>query len=143
MNPALPGARWHPTQHSRRPYIGQGASTAPVAPTTLTALVLKDGAPLAGVAVEVMFQSGESANGVTDGAGKFVAPVTAAQKGQTVVRITPPEGVEDIGEGSAQGVNLTGASAQVQFDLVGVSVARPLVGIGVAGALYGLVLGVL
>lgn len=141
MNPALPGARWHPTMHSRRPYMGQPA--APTPPPTLTALVLKDGSPLAGVAVDVMFQSGEAAKGVTDGTGKFVTPVTAAQKGQAVVRITPPEGVEDIGEGSAQGVNLTGASAQVQFDLVGVSMAHPLVGLGVAGLLYGLVLGAL
>jgi hypothetical protein len=142
MNPALPGARWHPTMHSQRPYIGQGAPSAPVA-VTLTTLVLKDGAPLAGVAVEVMFQSGESAKGVTDGTGKFVTPVAAAQKGQTVVRITPPEGVQDIGEGAAQGVNLVGAPAQVQFDLVGVTMAHPLVGLGVAGLLYGLVLGAL
>jgi hypothetical protein len=77
---------------------------------------------------------------VTDDKGKFAVVVTPAQKGQAVVRITPPEGVEDIGEGSAQGVDLTGAAAQVQFDLVGVSAGSPLAGIGVVGGLYALAL---
>ena len=137
MNPVLPSARWSPTMYSRRPYIGQ-AQTPP--PATLTALVLKDGAPLAGVPVEIMFQNGDAPKGVTDDKGKFAVVVTPAQKGQTVVRITPPEGVEDIGEGAAQGIDLTGAAAQVQFDLVGVSTGSPLAGIGVAGGLYALAL---
>lgn len=142
MNPVTPGARWHPAMQSRRPYIGQQTQTPPT--PTLTTLVVKDGGPLAGVAVEVMFQNGDSPKGVTDAMGKFVVPFTPVQQGQTVVRITPPEGVEDIGEGAAQGINLTGPSAsQVKFDLVGVSQGSPIVGIGIAGALYGLVLGVL
>lgn len=135
MNPVLPSARWHPTMYSRR-HLGQ--QTPP--PATLTALVLKDGAPLAGVPVEIMFQNGDAPKGTTDAQGKFTVPVAPTQKGQTVVRITPPEGVEDIGEGAAQGVNLTGAPAQVQFDLVGVSQGSPVVGLGVAGGLYALAL---
>jgi hypothetical protein len=127
--------------HSRRRFIGQAAP--PVSTDILTALILKDGSPLSGVPVEVMFQSGDGANGVTDALGKFSTPYNMVQTGQAVVRITPPEGVEDIGEGAAQGADLQKGSVSVQFNLIGVSVGSPLVGLGIAGVLYALVSGAL
>lgn len=136
MNPVTPGARWSPAMHSQRRFVGQAVPPADI----LTVSVLKDGVPLAGVAVEVMFMSGDGTNGVTDSAGKFSTPYNAVQRGQAVVRITPPEGVEDIGEGTAQGADLQKGSVAIQFNLVGVSEGSPIVGIGIAGALYGLVL---
>lgn len=138
MNPVLPGARWSPAMHSQRRFVGQAVPPADI----LMVSVRKDGAPLAGVSVEVMFMSGDGANGVTDSAGKFSTPYNAVQKGQAVVRITPPEGVEDLGEGTAQGADLQKGPVAVQFDLVGVSAdTSPLVGLGIASILYGLVLG--
>jgi len=136
MQPVRLGARWSPATHSRRPYMGQAA---PVAPDILTVVVRKDKSPLAGVPVEVMFQNGDSKTMTTDAGGTIVLQYTAAQKGQTVVRITPPGGAEDLGENSAQGVNLKGGAAEVAFDLVGAG-GSPLVGLGIAGAIYGLVL---
>jgi hypothetical protein len=127
--------------HLQRRFIGQAAP--PVSTDILTALILKDGSPLSGVPVEAMFQSGDGANGVTDAMGKFSTPYNMVQTGQAVVRITPPEDVEDIGEGVAQGVDLQKGPVSVQFNLVGVNAGSPLVGLGIAGALYGLVLGAL
>jgi hypothetical protein len=130
--------------NSQRPFIGQLPSgtptaSAPAPKDILAVSVTKDDAPLAGVPVEVMLASGDTKTGVTDGSGLFALTYTAAQKGQTVVRILPPDGVEDIGEDSAKGVELKGGPASVQFALVGVA-PSPLIGLGVAGALYGLVL---
>lgn len=139
MNPVRLGAKWSPAIHSRRPYMGQAA---PVAPDVLTVVVRKDSLPLSGVPVEVMFQSGDSKTMTTDAGGTIVLPYTAAQKGQTVVRITSPGGVADLGEGSAQGVDLKGGPAEVAFALVGMG-GSPLIGIGIAGAIYGLVLAVI
>lgn len=136
MNPVTPAARWSPALHARRPFIGQAASDV------LTALVQKDGVPVEGVAVEVMLQNGDTKTGVTDSAGKFALPYTAAQRGQAVARITPPEGVEDIGEAVAQGADLQGGPVALQFDLVSApSEGAPLAGLLGAGLLYGLVLG--
>jgi len=140
MNPATPGARWSPALHSRRPYIGQ--AQAPATTDVLTVGVNKDGKPFAGAAVEIMFMNGDASNGVTDSSGRFSVPYTAAQKGQAIVRITPPADIEDLGEGSTQGVDLKGGPVSVKFDLVGVG-GSPLVGVGIVGALYGLVLAVL
>lgn len=139
MNPVTPAARWHPTMYSRRPYMGQGGTPSPASTDVLTVTVRKDGSPLAGVPVEVMLASGDTKNGVTDPLGKFLVPYTGAQKGQTIVRITTPENVEDLGEGTAQGVDLKGGPAAVAFELVGIA-PSPYLGLGVAGALYGLVL---
>jgi hypothetical protein len=135
MNPLTPAARWSPAIRSRRPFIGQAAPA-----DIVTVIVYKDGQALAGVPVEIMFQNGESKTGTTDAGGTFVSSYTQAQRGQGTVRIAPPEGVEDLGEGTAQGIGLTGGPAEVKFQTVGVGGASPLVGIGVAGALYALVL---
>lgn len=134
MNPVLPAARWSPAIHSRRPFIGQPFVGI------LTVLVQKDGIPVSGVPIEVMFANGEASNGVTDNGGSLAVSYTSAQKGQAIVRIMPPEGVEDIGEGSAQGVDLKGGPAEAKFDLVGIG-GSPFVGIGIVGVLYSLVLG--
>lgn len=146
MNPVTPAARWSPALHSRRPFMGQLPSGTPAASTVptdvLVVSVIKDASPLAGVAVEVMLMSGDIKTGMTDAAGLFSLPYTAAQKGQTLVRIVPPEGIEDIGEEAAQSVELKGGPASVQFSLVGVA-PSPLIGLGVAGLLYGLALGAL
>lgn len=139
MNPVRLGARWSPAIHSRRPYMGQAA---PVAPDILTVVVRKDKSPLAGVAAEVMFQNGDSKTVTTDAGGTVVVPYTSVQRGQAVIRITPPGGVEDLGEGTAQGIDLKGGPAEVSFALVGMG-GSTLVGLGVAAAIYGLVLAVI
>lgn len=144
MNPVTPAARWSPALHAQRRFMGQlPTGTPPVAPApstdVLAVSVTRDGSPLAGIALEVMFMNGDTKLGVTDAAGLLSQPYTTAQRGQAVIRITPPEGVEDIGEGSAQGADLKGGPVAVQFLLVGVA-PSPLIGLGIAGAIYGLVL---
>jgi hypothetical protein len=140
MNPVTPAARWSPAMHAQRRFIGQ--APAPSANDILNVLVQTDGAPTEGVAVEVMLQNGDTKTGVTDSAGAFALPYTAAQRGQAVVRITPPEGVEDIGEASVQGADLKGGPIAAQFALVSApSEGSPVVGLAAAGVLYGLVLG--
>lgn len=139
MSPVRLGARWSPAAHSRRPYMGQAV---PVAPDILTVVVRKGNSPEQGVSVEVMFQNGDSKTFTTDAGGTVVVPYTTAQRGQTVVRITSPSGVEDLGENSAQGIELNGGAAEAAFALVGTG-GSPLVGLGIAGAIYGLVLAVI
>lgn len=137
MNPALPDARWSPAIRSHRRFMGQ----APASPDILTVLVFKDGQAIGNVPLEIMFQNGESKAGSTDAGGTFVTTYTQAQRGQATIRITPPGNVEDLGEGSAQGVQLAGGPSEVKFQLVGSGGAGPaLVGIGLAGVLYALVL---
>ena len=136
MNPVLPDARWSPAIRSRLRSMGQAPS-----PDIVTIAVYKDGKGLGGVPVEVMFQNGESKTGTTDAGGIFVAPYTQAQRGQAVVRITPPGDVEDPGEGVAQGAALAGGPNEVKFQLIGISEGSPLVGVGIVGGLYALVLG--
>ena len=143
MNPVLPSARWHPTIYSRRPYMGQG-QTPPQPFGTLVVHVQKDGKPFAGAEIEIMLMNGESKKGTTTAEGIFPLPYSQAQQGQAVVRITPPADVQDLGEGSAQGVDLKGGTSDVKFELVGTGGAAygpsPVLGLGVAGGLYALAL---
>lgn len=137
MISTMPAARWQPARNVRRPIIGQ------VAQDVLTVSVFKDDRPAAGIPVEVMFQDGSAADGVTGEQGTFAAPYSAAQRGQAVVRITPPADVEDLGEASAQGVALQGGPAIAVFELASAGAPgeeNPVVGLGVAALLYGLVL---
>lgn len=132
-NPATPSARWSPAIRARRPMLG-----GPSDGGTLAVRVTRDGLPLEGVEVEALFANGESGAGITDEAGMWTRGYGVGQKGQTVVRITPPSGVEGPGEAAVQGLDLQGGPAAVEFNLVGAG--SPLVGIGVAGLLYGLAL---
>lgn len=136
MNPVMSAVRWSPAIRSSRRFIGQAQAQTDI----VTILVYKDGKALSSVPIDVVFQNGDSKTGITDAGGTFVTSYTPAQKGQAVVRITPPEGVQDPGEGTAQGIDLKGGPAEVKFQLIGESSGSPVVGIGVAVALYGLVL---
>jgi len=148
MNPISPAARWSPRLHAPRPFMGQVPTVAPAA-DVLTVSVLKDHKGLPGVAVDITFLNGDSKSGVTDKDGKLAVPYTAAQKGQALILITQPDGVEDLGEGGAQAANLSGGPAAVQYDLVGLPGATapgasrnmtPFVALGAVALLYGLAL---
>jgi hypothetical protein len=82
----------------------------------LAVTVTIDGGPAAGVPVEVLFADGSSAEGLTDpSSGMFQAEYGPSQYGPAVVRITPPPGVEDLGEDTAQGAELTKDPANLSF----------------------------
>jgi len=126
-------AQWQPAIRSPRPFIGQAQF-----PATLSIMVAKDAAPAAGVAVEVMYQDGESDGGMTGADGKFMSSYASGQVGKAVVRITAPEGVMDLGEGNVKDVDLTGAPASVSFALVSeVPKKSPLLGVAIALGLLG------
>jgi hypothetical protein len=105
----------------------------------LAVTVTLDGGPAGGVPVEIMFANGSSVNGLTDDAsGMFQTEYNYAQYGQAIVRITAPPEVEDIGEGSAQGITLSATPANLSFELTSVPAAditRNLVAAAVATAI--------
>lgn len=96
---------------ARRPWLGQEPPSS-----TLTTVVMANGAPLPGVLVEYMYMDGSTDEGMTDADGKVQKVYGQAQLGQAVVRITPPEGFF-VGEDNVKGVDLKGSPELVAFDL--------------------------
>lgn len=137
MNPTMPAARWQPANsNARRPLMGLNDLPK------LNVSVRKDGQPLAGAEFEVMFADGSTKKGATDINGIATVEYTSSQIGQAVVLLTPPDGVQDLGEDNAQGVNLQGGEAKaVAFELTSApSSGNPVIGLGIVAAIYGLAL---
>jgi hypothetical protein len=96
-----------------------------------------DGAAAPDVDVEVMYADGSFASGKTSSAGLFEAAYAPAQYGPAVVRVIPPAGVQDIGEGSAQPAELAAAGMRLSFAFLSMDVA-PTVNAPMVAAVTGL-----
>ena len=79
--------------------------------------VNRDGVAAPGVDVEVILANGSLEMGVTDEAGAYELTYRTDAYGLAAVLITPPDGVEDMGEDTAQGVDLSGGAASVAFEM--------------------------
>ncbi len=83
----------------------------------LTVQVKRDGIAAPGVAVEVMLADGSRDEGVTDEGGTYAVSYGSEAFGMATVLITPPADVQDMGEDTAQGVDLAGGTADVLFEM--------------------------
>ncbi len=83
----------------------------------LSVQVKRDGIAEPGVDVEVIMADGSLEMGVTDEAGAYNLSYGPDAFGLATVQIMPPDGVEDMGEDTAQGVDLSGGSASVAFEM--------------------------
>ncbi len=89
----------------------------------LSVQVNRDGIAEPGVDVEVIMSDGSLETGVTNEVGAYNLGYGPDAFGLATVLITPPEGVEDMGEDTAQGVDLSGGSASVAFEMHSVAPA--------------------
>jgi len=87
------------------------------AKSALLVMVTLDGGAAMDVPLEILYSDGSNVQGKTGAAGFFEAPYGPTQYGPAIVRISPPPGVEDIGEGTAQPAELTAAGVKVSFAL--------------------------
>ncbi len=102
-----------PLAQPRRSHLGQA--------DVLTVQVNRDGTPAPGVAVEVMLANGSKDEGVTDATGAYALSYGSDAFGMATVLITPPADVQDMGEDTAQGVELAGGAADVLFEMQSVA----------------------
>ena len=107
---ARPGAR--PAARSGR-RLGQE--------NLLSVQVNRDGVAAPSVAVEVMLADGSMEEGLTDPSGAFNLTYGPDWFGMATIRITPPDGVEDMGEANVQAVDLQGGPQEVLFEMHSVS----------------------
>ncbi len=84
---------------------------------SLTVQVNRDGVAAPGVAVEVILANGSRDEAVTDESGTYTMTYRTDAYGIATVLITPPADVQDMGEDTAQGVDLAGGTADVLFEM--------------------------